>query len=215
MFKHNTNFPSRIHLLNSNTCKSRIVGHGKAGPITVSSNRRAAPQTPPYTRLHEVSTEHKASIHSSKMATAFSAPTLRLFLPRPSFLRSPPPSTAAPPLPLAAPRPGRRAAMIPPLRAASSVPPKWDLQWVLDLIRASPATWESAIFNNVLIFLVGLPLLVAGLSFPGIVAAFLLGTLTWRALGLSGFLLVATYFVIVGQLMLLMILSYIEIFQKV
>lgn len=37
---------------------------------------------------------------------------------------------------------------------------------------------------------------MSGLSFPGIAAAFLLGTLTWRAFGSSGFLLVASYFVI-------------------
>lgn len=42
----------------------------------------------------------------------------------------------------------------------------------------------------------GTPLLRSGLSLSGIAAAFLLGTLTWRAFGPSGFLLVATYFVI-------------------
>jgi hypothetical protein len=40
--------------------------------------------------------------------------------------------------------------------------------------------------------------LVSGLSLSGIFAAFLLGTLTWRALGPSGFLLVASYFIIVS-----------------
>ncbi|XP_077228808.1 integral membrane protein (Protein of unknown function DUF92, transmembrane) isoform X2 [Tasmannia lanceolata] len=67
---------------------------------------------------------------------------------------------------------------------------------VLDLIQASPPTWESAILNNVLIFLLGSPILVTGLSISGIGTAFLLGTLTWRAFGASGFLLVAIYFVI-------------------
>lgn len=47
----------------------------------------------------------------------------------------------------------------------------------------------------------GSPILVTGLSLSGIVAAFLLGTLTWRAFGPSGFLLVATYFVIVSELL--------------
>ncbi|KAH7686302.1 putative membrane protein [Dioscorea alata] len=67
---------------------------------------------------------------------------------------------------------------------------------VLDLLRTSPPTWSSAIASNALIFLLGSPLLVSGLSFPGIGASFLLGTLTWRAFGPSGFLLVAAYFII-------------------
>ncbi|KAL2331292.1 hypothetical protein Fmac_018873 [Flemingia macrophylla] len=64
------------------------------------------------------------------------------------------------------------------------------------LIQSSPATWSSALLSNALIFLLGSPILVAGLSLSGIAAAFLLGTLTWRAFGPPGFLLVATYFVI-------------------
>jgi uncharacterized membrane protein len=50
-----------------------------------------------------------------------------------------------------------------------------------------------------LIFVLGSPILVSGLSLSGIAAAFLLGTLTWRAFGPSGFLLVATYFIIVSN----------------
>ncbi|KAI5332910.1 hypothetical protein L3X38_023039 [Prunus dulcis] len=67
---------------------------------------------------------------------------------------------------------------------------------VMSLIQSSPPTWQSAILSNLLIFLLGSPILVSGLSVSGIAAAFLLGTLTWRAFGSSGFLLVATYFVI-------------------
>ncbi|KAK7324494.1 hypothetical protein VNO77_28075 [Canavalia gladiata] len=66
----------------------------------------------------------------------------------------------------------------------------------MSLIQSSPATWQSALFSNLLIFLLGSPILVTGLSLSGIAAAFLLGTLTWRAFGPSGFLLVATYFII-------------------
>eukprot|EP00262_Sarcandra_glabra_P014265 TRINITY_DN4131_c2_g1_i1.p1 TRINITY_DN4131_c2_g1~~TRINITY_DN4131_c2_g1_i1.p1 ORF type:complete len:334 (+),score=52.21 TRINITY_DN4131_c2_g1_i1:32-1003(+) len=66
----------------------------------------------------------------------------------------------------------------------------------IDIIQASPPTWTSAVLNNLVIFLVGSPILVTGLSVSGIGAAFLLGTLTWRAFGVSGFLLVAVYFVI-------------------
>lgn len=93
--------------------------------------------------------------------------------------------------------PGRRMA---PLRvAAASLPDLTVLRGALvDLIGTSPPTWRSAVFSNLLIFVVGSPLVLAGLSGSGIVAAFLLGTLTWRAFGASGFLLVATYFIIVS-----------------
>ncbi|CAI0441040.1 unnamed protein product [Linum tenue] len=66
----------------------------------------------------------------------------------------------------------------------------------IGLLQSPDPTWQSALLNNLLIFVLGSPILVTGLSFPGISAAFLLGTLTWRAFGPSGFLLVASYFVI-------------------
>ncbi|XP_058100978.1 protein VTE6, chloroplastic [Magnolia sinica] len=93
---------------------------------------------------------------------------------------------------LAHPKP-RVSKMLPP-KALSK--PELGFQAALNLIKASPPTWKSAIFNNLLIFLVGSPILLAGLSISGIGAAFLLGTLTWRAFGPPGFLLVAMYFVI-------------------
>ncbi|XP_054814239.1 protein VTE6, chloroplastic isoform X1 [Prosopis cineraria] len=67
---------------------------------------------------------------------------------------------------------------------------------LMSLIQSSPPTWGSSLLSNVLIFIVGSPILVTGLSLSGVAAAFLLGTLTWRAFGPSGFLLVATYFII-------------------
>ncbi|GER53962.1 hypothetical protein STAS_31513 [Striga asiatica] len=70
------------------------------------------------------------------------------------------------------------------------------LQQAVQLVQSSPATWQSALLSNALIFVLGSPILVTGLSLSGIAAAFLLGTLTWRAFGSSGFLLVAAYFVI-------------------
>jgi len=70
----------------------------------------------------------------------------------------------------------------------------------ISLVQSSPATWHSALLSNVMIFLFGSPILVTGLSLSGIVAAFLLGTLTWRAFGPSGFFLVAVYFVIVRSI---------------
>ncbi|XP_022142894.1 protein VTE6, chloroplastic isoform X2 [Momordica charantia] len=66
----------------------------------------------------------------------------------------------------------------------------------LNIVRSNPATWHSALLSNLLIFIVGSPILVSGLSVSGIASAFLLGTLTWRAFGPSGFLLVATYFIL-------------------
>ncbi|XP_042465231.1 protein VTE6, chloroplastic-like [Zingiber officinale] len=67
---------------------------------------------------------------------------------------------------------------------------------LLHLIRASPPTWQSAAASNLLIFAVGSPILFSGLTIPGIGSAFLLGVLSWRAFGPSGFLIVAAYFVI-------------------
>ncbi|KAL2339707.1 hypothetical protein Fmac_007647 [Flemingia macrophylla] len=66
------------------------------------------------------------------------------------------------------------------------------------LVQSSPAMWSSALLSNALIFLIGSPILVAGLSLSGIVPAFLLGTFTWRAFGPAGFLFVVTYFVILA-----------------
>ncbi|KAH6795609.1 hypothetical protein C2S51_036595 [Perilla frutescens var. frutescens] len=79
--------------------------------------------------------------------------------------------------------------------AASDLGPNL-LQWAIQSIQSSTPTWQSAILSNILIFALGSPLLVSGLSLSGTVAAFFLGTLTWRAFGSSGFLLVATYYVI-------------------
>ncbi|KAJ6966257.1 protein VTE6 [Populus alba x Populus x berolinensis] len=70
------------------------------------------------------------------------------------------------------------------------------LSEAMRLIQSAPPTWQSALFSNLSIFIVGSPILVSGLSLSGIFAAFLLGTLTWRAFGPSGFLLVASYFII-------------------
>jgi len=72
------------------------------------------------------------------------------------------------------------------------------LSEAMRLIQSAPPPWQSALFSNLSIFLVGSPILVSGLSLSGIFAAFLLGTLTWRAFGPSRFLLVAFYFIIVS-----------------
>ena len=70
---------------------------------------------------------------------------------------------------------------------------------VIKLIQSSPPTWQSALLSNTLIFIVGSPILISGLSVSGIASAFLLGTLTWRAFGPPAFLLVAIYFIIVSK----------------
>ncbi|XP_021736209.1 protein VTE6, chloroplastic-like [Chenopodium quinoa] len=69
------------------------------------------------------------------------------------------------------------------------------LSGAINLVQSNLATWQSAVLSNVVIFVLGSPILVSGLSISGIAAAFLLGTLTWRSFGPPGFLLVATYFV--------------------
>ncbi|EPS71277.1 hypothetical protein M569_03482, partial [Genlisea aurea] len=63
-------------------------------------------------------------------------------------------------------------------------------------IQTPISTWQTAVLANLLIFTVGSPILVSGLSLHGIAAAFLLGTLTWRSFGSNYFILVAAYFVI-------------------
>lgn len=77
-----------------------------------------------------------------------------------------------------------------------SAPQLGGFQEAISLIQSTPPTWSSALLSNLIIFIVGSPILVSGLSLSGIGTAFLLGSLTWRAFGPSGFLLVATYFVI-------------------
>lgn len=72
------------------------------------------------------------------------------------------------------------------------------VQKAIQVVHSSPPTWQSAFLSNLVIFVLGTPILLSGLSLSGILAAFLLGTLTWRAFGPSGFFLVAAYFVIVS-----------------
>lgn len=84
------------------------------------------------------------------------------------------------------------------IRAQASATNLGLVQQAIQLVQSSPTTWESAILTNLGIFVLGSPLLVYGLSLSGIGASFLLGTLTWRAFGPSGFLLVAAYFITVS-----------------
>ncbi|KAJ1285228.1 hypothetical protein BS78_03G263800 [Paspalum vaginatum] len=65
-----------------------------------------------------------------------------------------------------------------------------------DAFLASPPTWRSAAVSNLAVFVAGSPVLLSGLSASGFAAAYLLGTLTWRAFGPPGFLLVVAYFIV-------------------
>ncbi|KAI5058211.1 hypothetical protein GOP47_0026929 [Adiantum capillus-veneris] len=59
-----------------------------------------------------------------------------------------------------------------------------------------PPSWTSSLIANATIFTLGFPILQVGLTPPGIAAAFLLGTSTWRAFGATAFLLVVAYFIL-------------------
>lgn len=59
-----------------------------------------------------------------------------------------------------------------------------------------PPSWTSSLIANSTIFTLGFPILQTGLTPPGIAAAYLLGTLTWRAFGAPAFLLVVAYFIV-------------------
>jgi hypothetical protein len=129
-----------------------------------------------------------ATMASGRFLPLSSLTPKTLFSVRPRFLSSRPPSCLS--------FSGRNHSI--PLNAVSfsSLP---ELQSTLiDLFQASPPTWKSAIGSNLIIFVLGSPILATGLSISGIGAAFLLGSLTWRAFGSSGFLLVASYFVLVS-----------------
>ena len=111
-------------------------------------------------------------------------------LPRgPRVLRHRPP----PPPP---PRPPLRLRALPSVAAGAASGIRDALA---DAFLASPPTWRSAAASNLAVFVAGSPLLLSGLSASGIAAAYLLGTLAWRAFGLPGFLLVVAYFVVVSR----------------
>lgn len=83
-----------------------------------------------------------------------------------------------------------------PITTSASAADLGLVQKAIQLVQSSPPSWQSAFLSNLVIFVLGTPILLSGLSLSGILAAFLLGTLTWRAFGSSGFFLVASYFVI-------------------
>ncbi|XP_058221426.1 protein VTE6, chloroplastic isoform X1 [Rhododendron vialii] len=128
--------------------------------------------------------------HSTILSSIHKPQTLSLtHLPKNPLTR-----TAPPPPPHKMPVPVTRAQASPTSTPSAVV--GLGLRLVESSFLVCPPTWQSAVVSNLVIFFLGYPLLVLGLSLPGIGAAFLLGTLTWRAFGHTGFLLVATYFLI-------------------
>ncbi len=63
----------------------------------------------------------------------------------------------------------------------------------------SPTTWESALIATSTIFVIAAPLLLVGLSVPGVLSAFVLGLLTFRAFGVQGTTIVFLYFLLVRK----------------
>ncbi|XP_047330904.1 protein VTE6, chloroplastic [Impatiens glandulifera] len=93
----------------------------------------------------------------------------------------------------------RSAKMFPPVVRAQATSASFTpgiAQTVIQWFQTSPPTLQSALACNVIIFILGSPILRSGLSLSGIGSAFLLGSLTWRAFGPPGFLIVAAYFII-------------------
>ncbi|KAK3161836.1 hypothetical protein QOZ80_1BG0082130 [Eleusine coracana subsp. coracana] len=128
-------------------------------------------------------------------ATVSSSPRLRSVgsyrLPSRPALRTRPLSPPEPRIPRHRPPPPPRVL---PDTAAGAAAGLRDA--LADAFLASPPTWRSAAASNLAIFVAGSPVLLSGLSASGFVAAYLLGTLTWRAFGIPGFLLVVAYFVV-------------------
>eukprot|EP00271_Cylindrocystis_brebissonii_P013622 TRINITY_DN3362_c0_g1_i3.p1 TRINITY_DN3362_c0_g1~~TRINITY_DN3362_c0_g1_i3.p1 ORF type:complete len:302 (-),score=42.11 TRINITY_DN3362_c0_g1_i3:156-1061(-) len=57
-------------------------------------------------------------------------------------------------------------------------------------------SWSSALVVNLTVFLLGAPILLSGLTWSGMAAAFFLGTVTSRAFGTAGFTILCLYFVL-------------------
>ena len=69
-------------------------------------------------------------------------------------------------------------------------------QLVTKPFQVSPPTWGSSVQAMLVVFIIGLPLLLAGLTGPAVGAAFLLGAVTWRAFGADGLAVVIVYYLL-------------------
>lgn len=74
------------------------------------------------------------------------------------------------------------------------------LDVVSQAFQTYPPTWGSSLAAVATIVLLGSPVLLSGLTVPGILSAYVLGTVSWRAFGAKGFVLVAVYFILVRGL---------------
>lgn len=63
----------------------------------------------------------------------------------------------------------------------------------------APTSWESAIIATTTIFVMSAPVLLVGLSLPGVLSAFVLGLFTFRAFGGQGTTVVFLYFLLVSN----------------
>lgn len=70
------------------------------------------------------------------------------------------------------------------------------LDVVSQAFQTYPPTWGSSLAAVATIVLLGSPVLLSGLTVPGILSAYVLGTVSWRAFGAKGFVLVAVYFIL-------------------
>lgn len=151
-----------------------------------------------FQRTNILSSLSNATTTRSEMASSHVIPLLPISSPLSPPLRPLRSPNAVPVILTRNPRSRVRRTPLPPPKATRLPEPAALQDSLLDLVRASPPIWESAVASNLLIFVVGSPILLSGLTASGIGAAFLLGTLSWRAFGPSGFLIVAAYFVIVS-----------------
>ena len=70
------------------------------------------------------------------------------------------------------------------------------VQLVTQPFHISPPTWGSSVQAMLVVFIIGSPLLLAGLTAPAVGAAFLLGVVTWRAFGADGLAIVIVYYLL-------------------
>ena len=70
------------------------------------------------------------------------------------------------------------------------------VQLVTQPFHVSPPTWGSSVQAMLVVFIIGSPLLLAGLTAPAVGAAFLLGAVTWRAFSADGLAIVIVYYLL-------------------
>eukprot|EP00897_Mesotaenium_endlicherianum_P009493 jgi/Mesen1/8572/ME000497S07984 len=157
--------------------------------MSPSSLLRSPPRTSSPSLLSPLSLPNAGVFHSqgASFLSTLSCPGLRLN-PKPNlkFITSPN---------IHRPRPRRSASVCISATLADSA--RTAGSTLLAAFSKQPADNVSTLVAVGAIFVLGAPLLLAGLTLDGLASAFLLGVVTWRAFGPPGFILVATYFVLV------------------